>query len=590
MLREMFRELVRDWNSFRIHFFVHNKIYWLSFIIGILSGCASLILKNLIQFFKVFLMGDFGTEKYLMFILPLAGIIITVFIVRFFIKDDLGHGVTLVLSAISNKKGKIRTHHTISSVITSAITIGFGGSVGSEAPAVITGSAIGSKIARMFNLNYYDTLILLGCGATGAISGIFMAPIAGIVFTLEVLMLDLTMASLIPILISSITAAVLTSFFMGNAVLLQFHTVNLFDYSNIPFYLILGVFSGFVSLYFTRMSMWLESEIKAIKSQWNKIIFGGLFLGFLIFLFPSLWGEGYSSIIDIFNGNGISLLNNSLFSSISSPWLFSFFLLMLIFFKVIAMTVTCASGGVGGIFAPSLFVGAITGYLVAFLSNHLFGTNLPVDNFALAGMGAMMAGVMHAPLLGIFLSAEITGGYQLFFPLMISSLFSYITIVQFETHSIYTKRLAIKGELITHHKDNAVLHFMKVGGLIDTNFQIVPPEATLGDLTKIITKSKRDLFPVVDDNGILKGMLKMTDIRDIIFRHELYDKVFVKDIMYMPEYYISPHDSMSEVVAKFETSNHYNLAVIDDGKYVGFISRARVFSFYRKEMRNISHD
>jgi len=587
----MNRIIERDWNSFRIHFFVHNKIYWLSFIIGILSGCASLILKNLIQFFKEFLMRDFGTEKYLLFILPLAGIIITVLIVRFFIKDDLGHGVTLVLSAISNKKGRIRKHHTFSSVITSAITIGFGGSVGSEAPAVITGSAIGSNIARIFHLNYYDTLILLGCGASGAISGIFMAPLAGIVFTLEVLMLDLTMASLIPILISAITAAVLTSLFMGNAVMLQFHIVNLFDYSNIPFYLILGIFSGFVSLYFTRMSMWMESKIKkSIKILWQRILFGGLLLGLLIFLFPSLWGEGYSSIIDVFNGHGVSLLSNSAFAGINSPWFFSIFLLLLIFFKVIAMTATCVSGGVGGIFAPSLFVGAITGYFIAFLSNTIFGTNLPVDNFAVVGMGAMMAGVMHAPLLGIFLSVEITGGYQLFFPLIISSLISYITIIQFETHSIYTKRLALNGDLITHHKDNAVLHFMKVGGLIDTNFQIVPPEASLGDLTKIIIKSKRDLFPVVDSQGMMKGMLKMTDIRDIIFKHELYDKVYVKDIMYMPEFYISPRDSMSKVAEKFESSNHYNLAVIDEGKYVGFISRARVFSIYRNEIRSISHD
>ena len=586
-------EIEKKLNPLKKQVFDDKKIYWLSLLIGVLSGTAALILKNLIHFIGETLVGNLKIShgSILFFAFPVTGIIITVLIVRFLIKDDLGHGVTKVLSAISMKKGHLKAHHTFSSMITSSFTIGFGGSVGGEAPVVLTGAAIGSNLARFFKLGYADTMLLLGCGATGAIAGIFKAPLAGIVFTLEVLMLDMTMASLIPLLISGISAAVLAYYFMGDAVLFKFHLVNSFDASNIPFYLALGIFSGFVSLYFTRMTMYLEGKFKMIKLQFMRITIGGLGLGLLIFLFPPLWGEGYTSINKVFNGLGANLLNNSLFFGLeNTPWFFITFLLLLIVFKVIAMTVTTASGGVGGIFAPSLFVGAIGGYFVAYFSNNIFGLNLPLDNFALAGMGAMMAGVMHAPLLGIFLTAEITGGYQLFFPLIIAAIASYLTIMQFEPHSIYTKRLALQGDLITHHKDKAVLHFMEVGELIEKDFEIVPSDATLGDLTKVIARSKRNLFPVVDSDGMLKGMVKMDDIREIIFNHDLYDKVYVKDLMYMPEYYISPYDSMHTVAEKFESSGRFNLAVIDNGKYVGFISRARVFSNYRNTMRTLSHD
>ncbi len=586
-------EIEKKLNPLKKQVFDDKKIYWLSLLIGVLSGTAALILKNLIHFIGETLVGNLKIShgNILFFAFPVIGIIITVLIVRFLVKDDLGHGVTKVLSAISMKKGHLRAHHTFSSMITSSFTIGFGGSVGGEAPVVLTGAAIGSNLARFFKLGYADTMLLLGCGATGAIAGIFKAPLAGIVFTLEVLMLDMTMASLIPLLISGISAAVLANYFMGDAVLFKFHLVNSFDASNIPFYLALGIFSGFVSLYFTRMTMYLEGKFKMIKHQFMRITIGGLGLGLLIFLFPPLWGEGYTSINKVFNGLGANLLNNSLFFGLeNNPWFFITFLLLLIVFKVIAMTVTTASGGVGGIFAPSLFVGAIGGYFVAYFSNNIFGLNLPLDNFALAGMGAMMAGVMHAPLLGIFLTAEITGGYQLFFPLIIAAIASYLTIMQFEPHSIYTKRLALQGDLITHHKDKAVLHFMEVGELIEKDFEIVPSDATLGDLTKVIARSKRNLFPVVDSDGMMKGMVKMDDIREIIFNHDLYDKVYVKDLMYMPEYYISPYDSMHTVAEKFENCGRFNLAVIDNGKYVGFISRARVFSNYRHTMRTLSHD
>ncbi|MGE4587473.1 MAG: chloride channel protein [Mangrovibacterium sp.] len=573
--------------------FVGKKIYWLSLLVGLMSGTAALVLKNLIHFTADILVGNLQItrESYLFFAFPVVGILITVFLIRYFIKDDLGHGVSKALEAISLRKGMLKAHHMFSSMITSSVTIGFGGSVGAEAPVVLTGSAIGSNLARFFHLNYRETMLLLGCGATGAIAGIFKAPIAGVMFTLEVLMLDMTMAFMLPLMISAISAAVLAYYFMGNAELFTFHLNSTFNAANIPFYIALGVFCGLISLYFMRGSMALEVRFRRIRRQFVRIGIGGMALGLFIFIFPPLWGEGYSSIDKVFNGMGSTLLNNSLFFHMKdNPWFFIAFLFLLIVFKVIAMTATTASGGVGGVFAPSLFVGAIGGYLLAYFSNHVLGASLPMENFALAGMGAMLAGVMHAPLLGIFLTAEITGGYQLFFPLIISAIVSYLTIVQFEPHSIYAKRLAMKGELVTHHKDKAVLHFMEVRHLIETDFAIVPPDATLGDLTKIIASSRRNLFPVVDKDGTLRGMIKMDDIRGIIFNHDLYDKVFVRDIMYMPEYCISSWDSMHKVAAKFESSGRFNLAVIDNGKYVGFISRARVFSDYRKTMRTMSNE
>ncbi|HKJ42849.1 MAG TPA: chloride channel protein, partial [Sunxiuqinia sp.] len=486
---------------------------------------------------------------------------------------------------------KIKPHNAYSSMLTSIFTIGFGGSVGAEAPVVLTGAAIGSNLGRFFKLSQVDIMMMIGCGATGAIAGIFKAPIAGIVFTLEVLMLDLTMASLVPLLISAITAAVITYYFMGDVVMFKFHLVNAFNADNIPFYILLGVFAGFFSLYFTRMAMSVERLLGGISKLWQRLILGGIILGVLIFLFPPLWGEGYISINKLFNGLGLDLLDTSLFYGLrDNPWFFVIFLGLLLLFKVIAMSVTTASGGIGGIFAPTLFVGAVGGYFLAYFVNLTFGLHLPLDNFALAGMAAMMAGVMHAPLLGIFLTAEITGGYELFFPLIISALAAYMTIMRFEPHSIYTKRLALDGQLVTHHKDKAVLHFMHVAELIETDFEVVSPDASFRDLTKAIARSKRDLFPVVDKEGIMRGMVKMNDIRHLIFNQDLYDTVFVKDLMYMPEHFISPEDTMHKVAEKFESSGRFNLAVIDNGKYIGFISRAKVFSSYRRTVRTFSHD
>ncbi len=570
-----------------------NFLYILSFVIGLLSGTAALLLKYSIHFITHFLTSNFSEsyESFGYLAYPMIGIFITVLIVRYLIKDNLGHGVAKILYALSRKRGTLETHHTFSSIITSSFTIGFGGSVGAEAPIVLTGAAIGSNLARYFKLDYNAIRLMVGCGATGAIAGIFKAPIAGIVFTLEVLMLDLTMASLIPLMISGITAAVLAFFFMGDSVLLKFTLVHAFDARNIPYYIALGIFSGFLSLYFTRMTMYIETLYKKMGKFYIRLLFGGLILGILVFLFPSLWGEGYTSVNNIFNGHGADLLNNSIFYSLkTNPFSLLFVFVLILIFKVVAMSSTSGAGGVGGIFAPSLFMGAVGGFFAAYALNTFFNLNLAEENFALAGMAAMMAGVMHAPLLGIFLIAEITGGYQLFLPLIIASTVSYLTIVRFEPHSIYTKRLYDEGDLLTHHKDKMVLHFMHVRDLIEDDFERVSPDLTLGELTYAIARSKRDLFPVVDKDGMMKGMIKMNDIRHLIFEQELYDKITVSELMYMPQYFISPEDSMEEVVDKFKSCGRFNLAVIDNGKYLGFISRARVFSSYREKVADMSED
>ncbi|HCY40662.1 MAG TPA: chloride channel protein [Prolixibacteraceae bacterium] len=570
-----------------------NLIYILSLLVGILSGTAAFMLKNFIHYVSHFLTRHFKVSDGSLFYLayPMIGILISLLIVKYLIRDDISHGVSKILSVLSKKGSHIKSHNMFSSMATSGFTIGFGGSVGAESPIVYTGAAIGSNISRLFKLNQNQMRLLIGCGATGAIAGIFKAPVAGIMFTLEVLMLDLTMASLIPLLISGITAATLAYFFMGDTVLFHFAITNQFDYGNLPYYILLGVLSGFTSYYFTRTGMLVESRVKRIKGSFTKLIAGGFSLGLMVFIFPSLWGEGYDSINKIFVGDGPDLLNNSIFFDWKSdPYVFLVILVFILMLKVVAMAITTSSGGVGGIFAPTLFMGAVGGYIVSLSLNTFFGLNLPHANFALAGMGALMAGVMHAPLLGIFLIAEITGGYQLLVPLIISATVAYVIATRLEPHSIYTKRLAEMGDLVTHHKDKAAMHFMNVKELIETDFEILSPDLNLGQMTYFIARSKRDLFPVVDENGMMLGMIKLNDIRNLIFEQELYEKITVSDLMYMPEFFIAPTDSVEVVAEKFKSCGRYNLAVIDDGRYVGFISRARVFSVYRDTMADLSFE
>ncbi|MFZ4413073.1 MAG: chloride channel protein [Bacteroidales bacterium] len=575
------------------HISNHRFVLMLSLVIGMLSGLAAVLLKNTAFYTHYFFTSSFNidSENYWYLAYPMIGIFLTVLYVKYFVKDKINHGISRVLYAISKNGGRMRPHNNYSSMIASTLTVAFGGSVGLEAPIVATGSSIGSSLGQLFRLNYKTTILLIGCGAAGAVAGVFKAPIAGIVFVIEVLMLDLTVTNLIPLLISAITASSISYFLMGKGVLFSFDVTTPFYLKNIPFYMILGIFCGFVSLYFTKISMAIEALFKKIKNQYSKVIVGGLSLGILIFIFPSLYGEGYDVLKMMLHGKGNELLQTSfLYFMKNDVWLFSGFLLAIMFFKVVAMAVTNGSGGVGGIFAPSLFMGGITGFFVARTLNIIGIAQVSEINFALVGMAGIMSGVMHSPLTAIFLIAEITGGYQLFTPLIITSTISFLTISNWEPHSIYTKRLAERGELITHDKDKALLTLMKIDKLIETNFHAVNPEADLGDLVNIISRSNRNVFPVIDQDNNFKGVVVLDDIRHLIFDRDIYHKTFVKDLMIIPPYNVDYFDTMENIVYKFNETGNYNLAVLKEGKYLGFISRANIFSAYQKMLRHFSDD
>jgi len=565
----------------------------LSLLIGLLSGLAAVILKNTAYYTHYFLTANFNIdrENYWYLAYPMIGVFLTVIYVKYFVRDKIGHGISRVLYAISKNGGRMKPHNNYSSMIASTLTVAFGGSVGLEAPIVATGSSIGSSLGQLFRLNYKTTIVLIGCGAAGAIAGIFKAPIAGIVFVIEVLMLDLITINLIPLLISAITASSISYFLMGEGVLFSFDVTTPFFLKNIPFFIILGIFCGFVSLYFTKITMRIEELFKKIKNQYSKIIIGGVVLGILIFMFPSLYGEGYDVLNMMLHGKGNELLQTSFFYFMKNDaWLFSGALLAILFFKVVAMAVTNGSGGVGGIFAPSLFMGGITGFFVARTLNYIGIAQVSEINFALVGMAGIMSGVMHSPLTAIFLIAEITGGYQLFTPLIITSTISYLTISHWEPHSIYTKRLAQRGELITHDKDKAVLTLMKIDKLIETNFFTINAEANLRDLVGIISKSNRNIFPVVDSDNNFKGVVVLDDIRHLIFDTEIYQQTFVRDLMIIPPYIVDYYDTMENIVYKFNESGNYNLPVLKEKKYIGFVSRANIFSAYRKMLKHFSDD
>ncbi len=579
-----------------VHRFAGNNlrqlVLILSLIIGLLSGLAAVLLKNIVHYTHSLVTNgfDFGEGRYVYLFFPVIGITLTVIFAKYIIKSDIGHGVSNILHSISKKNGMIEKHNIYSSMVASTFTIAFGGSVGLEAPIVLTGSSIGSYFGKLFRLNQKTVIILIGAGASGAIAGIFKAPIAAVVFSLEVLMLDLTMASLIPLLISAAAAASVAYFLMGSGVLFSFHFTDDFQIVNLPWYILLGLLTGFVSLYFTKTTLYIEKQIKSVNKIWQRVLLGGFLVGVLIFIFPSLYGEGYEFLRELINGKTQMVINETLFGAPHTASVILMLLTAIVFIKVVAMALTSGSGGVGGIFAPSLFVGGIFGGVFGELINLLPFVHMPVNATALVGMSGVMAGVMHAPLTGIFLIAEFTGGYSLFTPLIITATVSYLTIMYFEPHSIYTKRLAERGELLTHHKDKAVLMMMNVKSLIETNFKTIHKDATLGDLVKVISQSERNIIPVVDEDNTFYGLVFVNDIRNIIFKPELYDKVFVEEVMFMPDPIVSPDENMESVAQKFQNSRNYNLPVVENGKYIGFVSRARVFSTYRKLLEEISDE
>ena len=581
-------QLIREWRL--KHLNEHKLTILLSLIVGLLSGLAAIILQNAIHLASHYLTHDFTSygQSYQYLAYPGIGILISMLFVKYVVKDDIGHGVAKILFAISNKKSIIKVHNTITSMIGSVITIGFGGSVGPEAPVALTGSSIGSNIARMFRLDYRMMTLMVGCGAAGAISGIFKAPLAGLVFAIEVLMLDLTMSSLIPLLIASASSALLTYFFMGQGYQFTFKAVESFDMHNIVWYIVLGVLCGFISLLFTRGTMYIEGKFKQIHNIYVKVLIGAVILGVLVFLFPSLWGEGYFSIDAILNGRSAELLKNSVFVGLQNNEIWFVVIIgAIILGKIVASVVTTASGGVGGIFAPSLFLGGMTGFFLAqFLG--IINIPVPVRNFALVGMAGAMAGVMHAPMTAIFLIAEITGGFGLYIPLMITSAVAYLTILPFEPLSIYHIRLAQRGELITHDKDKAVLTLLKLRNVLETDLQTVSVDANLGELVKVISKSNRNIFPVVDKNNRFEGIVLLDDIREIMFNNEMYDKTFVTDVMTMPPATVSKDEKMESVMKKFHETGAWNLPVLEDGKYIGFISKATIFNAYRNVLVHFS--
>ncbi len=570
-----------------------NLMMLLSILIGIIAGFAAVVIKNAVWLTQNLVERIVSTEmhNYIYFALPIFGISLTFIFVKYILRRPVRHGIPNVLHGISKNRGRVMKHNMFSSIIASSLTVGMGGSVGLEGPTVATGAAYGSWLAKGFRLSYMNTILLLACACAGAMAAIFKAPIAAIVFAVEVIMIDLTAFSLIPLLLASSSAVATSYFFLGKDVLYPFEVVESYALADIPFYIGLGILAGLVSTYFTKVYMYFGNLFDKIEKGSNRLLIGGVSLGVLIFLFPSLYGEGYEAINACLEGNYEYLFNNSLFYFLKDNfWAIVILIGIIVLLKIVATSLTFGSGGVGGIFAPTLFMGVNTGMFFALIVNHMGLKQISTSNFALIGMAGLIAGVLHAPLTGIFLIADISGGYALFVPLMFTATFAFITANAFTTNSVYHIQLARRKELLTHDQDKNILITLNVKKLIETNFEVLSLDASLRDLTVAISQNHRNLFPIVDEDGVLKGMVKMDDIRHLIFKQEEYDRIFVKDLMYMPQFFISPEDTMDVVAEKFESSERYNLAVIDkDGKYVGFISRANVFSRYRRQAQQFSH-
>jgi CIC family chloride channel protein len=590
------------WRKFRVwrekHIPDKTFVVLLALIVGTTAGLAAVLLKTLIGLIAGFLTSRFSIEQgnllYLVF--PAIGILLASLYVYYIAREPISHGVTRVLYALALKKSRLKIHNMYSSLIASSITIGFGGSVGAEGPIVFTGAAIGSNLGQAFRLTPQQLAMLVACGAAAGIAGIFKAPIAGLLFTIEVLMLDLTAGAAIPLIVASVAGATVAYVFTGYNVEFFFSQSEPFYAFRIPFVVLLGVFCGFVSLYFITLIDRVERRFKRLRNRWVRFAVGGLTLSLLIFLMPPLYGEGYESITGLINGDVTGIFNNSLFYAYRSNTvavLLSLFALGA--FKVFATAATNGGGGVGGTFAPSLFVGVMAGVFFAFLINHIGiidpETPLSIKNFALMGMAGVMAGVMHAPLMAIFLTAEMTGGYDLFLPLLIVSASSYGVCRIFTPYGIYSRRLAKRGELLTHQKDRSVLTLLKMDSVIEKDFTVVHPDMSLKNMVDIISQSHRNLFPVTDDEGTLLGVVLLDDIRNIMFRPDLYRRINVERFMSRPPAKIILNTPMEQVMKTFDSTGAWNLPVIDeDGKYVGFVSKSKIFNSYRQVLKHYTYD
>jgi CIC family chloride channel protein len=571
-----------------------NFVLLLGGIIGAFSGLAAVILKTTVHHISEFLTGDFSTSlpNFMYIGFPLIGILLTVLLGKYIFKEKSGHGITQLLYDISKNSSIIRRSRMYSRMITSAITVGFGGSVGLEAPIVVTGSAIGSNIGRLMHLSSKKRSLLIGCGAAGAISAIFNSPIAGVIFSLEVILTDVTVAMFIPVLIASVCGSLISLTLLGDDVLFSFPIVDDFVAADAPYYILLGIVCGLASVYFTRTTTYVEGLVSRIRNDIGRAWMGGILLGLVIFILPPMYGEGYNTIKLLLAGRESEILNGSMFfDNIDSQTFLLLFVFMIILVKPVASALTIGSGGSGGIFAPSLFVGGVTGHFFASLINVLStGTNVSSSNFTLVGMCGIMSGVLYAPLTAIFLIAEITSGYELFVPLMLVSAISYSTSSFFEKHSLYTKHLIESGDLIPFDKDRQVLSQIDVRKIVETDLLKVHPEATLGRLVELVRKSKRNIFPVVNEDNKLVGVVTLDDIRNIMFDEEKHETLQVKSLMHSPPEEIYSHENMQSVMMKFEQSGAWNLPVIEKGQYVGFLSKSRIFNTYRKKLIRYQRD
>ena len=573
-----------------------HKLLVLSLAVGICSGLAAVLLETLVETIHHQLTFWFSgsADNYLLLVYPGLGMLLSLLIVRYFVKDKIGHGVTKVLVAVSKNESKIKPHNMWSSIVTSSLTIGFGGSVGAEAPIVYTGAAIGSNFARWMGMSYRNITILLGCGAAAAVAGIFKAPLAGVLFTLEILLFNISMTSMMPLLLSSVSATMVSYIFLGDSLPFEC-TLTPFTLKNVPFYILLGFFCGAVSLYFLRTTLSLEDRLGKFRNPFAKWALCAVGLGLLIFLFPPLYGEGYDALSPLLNGQPVSYDGETILAfMLRTPWLVPVFFALILILKVFSMTLTNAGGGVGGTFGPTLFVGAIAGFLLARVTNLILAGSsftVPEQNFVLVGMAGLMAGVMQAPMTAIFLIAEISGGYELFIPLIITATISFGTIRIVEKYSIYTKRIAKSGELLTHDSDQAVLTLLKISDLIETNFKTVRIDATLGEFVQVIATSRRNIFPVVDSRRHFQGYVALEDVRRDMFRHELYDKMHVYNYMKSSPAYVYEDEKMDSVMKKFEKTDAWNLPVVKQYRtYIGFVSKSKIFSAYRDELKVLSQD
>ncbi len=594
MPRQPFLKRLLIWRA--KHISQRQFVYILSVMVGFTSGVAAVVLKNLTHFIQHLLEGNLVKfyHQAFYFVFPLIGFTLVFFTIKYIVRNKVSHGIPSTLFAISKRKGVMRRYQMFGSLLAAPLTVGFGGSVGLEGPTVATGSAISSNISRMFHVNQTTRNLLIGCAAAGAMSSIFKAPIAAIIFAIEVFSLDLTIASMLPLLLASLSAILTSYFFFGNDILLPFRIVDGFTMSDVPFYIILGVFAAITSIYFAEVYERVQKLFDKLNSPFKRIIIGGISIGILIYFIPPLYGEGFDVMNSLIAGDPErALQSNFLNMDLNNVWIVIGLLAGLVFFKIIASAITFGAGGVGGIFAPTLFMGSIMGNCIGKVINALgiANTNVSESNFTLVGMAGLMAGVLHAPLTAIFLIAEVTGGYELFIPLMLTAAISFSITKYFNPHSVYTMELGRKGELITHDKDHAVLTLMDINKVIETNFVSITTKMNLGDIVhEAVIKSNRNIFPVINDkNQNLEGIILLDDIRPIMFDQSLYKEVLARDVMQNPPEIIDVNkDKMTDIMKKFQDSSAWNLPVVENGKYIGFISKSKLLTAYRRQLINFT--